>query len=160
MVAGGGAGPAVASANVDVVGGAALPITPGPATNAVNVAITAPAKPVLVVGAPSLKLTYSGTVDDGERPMRVFAQLVDETTGVVLGNQITPIEVILDGQQHSTEVRLEMVAFSVEPRTTITLQIVATTVAYAQPRLGGTVEFPAIEISLPVVTSATELKNL
>ena len=160
LVAGGGAGPAVASANVDVVGGAALPITPGPATNAVNVTIAALAKPALVVGAPSLQMTYSGTVADGERPTRVFAQLVDETNGVVLGNQITPIEVILDGQEHSTEVLLEMVAHSVEPGTTITLQIVATTVAYAQPRLGGSVEFSAVEISLPVVTSAVRLSNL
>ena len=46
-----------------------------------------------------------------------------------------------------------MVAHLVLPGTTVTLQVVATTVAYAQPRLGGTIEFSAIDIKLPVVTS-------
>ena len=35
------------------------------------------ATPVVVVGAPRLRLTYSGTVAAGDRPERVFAQLVD-----------------------------------------------------------------------------------
>ena len=154
LVAEGGAGPAPAPANFPgVVGSAALLITPGRAGNAVNVTINAPVDPALIVGAPTLQLTYSGTVADGERPMRVFAQLVDDATGVVLGNQITPIEVILDGAEHTTEIPLETVAHRMVSGTTITLQLVATTVAYAQPRLGGNVNFSAINISLPVVTS-------
>ena len=108
-----------------------------------------------MVGAPQLTITYAGTTPDGVPPTRVFAQLVDDTTGLVLGNQITPIAVILDGQTHTVTVPLEMVAQTVIPGTTLTLQLVATTVAYAQPRLGGSVDFESIEISLPVMTDAT-----
>ena len=45
-----------------------------------------------------------------DRPTRVFAQLVDDTTGLVIGNQITPIEVTLDGQSHTAQVPMEMIA--------------------------------------------------
>ena len=50
-----------------------------------------PATSAHIVGAPTLRLTYTGTVPAGTRPTRVFAQLVDPSTGLVLGNQITPI---------------------------------------------------------------------
>ncbi len=134
-------------------------ITPAAAFNAVNVTTdAAPGRGALVVGAPELTITYSGTPgrspDDG-RPTRVFAQLVDDETGLVLGNQVTPIEVVLDGAAHTVTVPLEMVAHFMVSGTSLTLQIVATTVAYAAPRLGGTVTFEAIDISLPVMTSAT-----
>ena len=89
------------------------------------------------------------------RPTRVFAQLVDDTTGLVLGNQITPIAVTLDGQPHTVTVPLEVVAFTAHPGTSVTLQIVATTVAYAQPRLGGKIHFSAISISIPTGTGIT-----
>ena len=62
----------------------------------------------------------------------MFAQLVDDSTGIVLGNQITPIEVTLDGKAHTTTVPLEMVAFTAKPGAHLTLQLVATTAAYAQ----------------------------
>ena len=72
----------------------------------------------------------------------------------MLGNQITPIEVTLDGQTHTVTVPLEMVAYAAPPGQHLTLQLVATTVAYALPRLGGTVTFDQIDISLPTVTGA------
>jgi ABC-2 type transport system ATP-binding protein len=106
----------------------------------------------VVVGAPRLTLTYHGTVPAGTRPTRVFAQLVDPTTGLVLGNQITPIDVILDGRTHTTSLPLEMVAFTGRAHTAVDLQLVATTVAYAQPRLGGLVHFGTIAVSLPVAS--------
>jgi len=133
------------------------PITPAPATNAVNVDLTVDGGPYLVVGAPEVTLTYSGTVDAGDRPQRVFAQLVDSSTGLVIGNQITPIEVQLDGEQHTLTTPLEMVAFSAKPGDTITLQLVATTVAYAVPQLGGEITFDSIELSLPVSTELTKV---
>ena len=125
------------------------PITPAKAANAVNVAVSFGNRSAVVVGAPQLQLTYRGTTPPGTRPTRVFAQLVDESTGLVLGNQITPIDVTLDGQTHTTSVPLEMVAFTGKPGDHIELQLVATTVAYATPRLGGSVEFTHIHIALP-----------
>jgi ABC-2 type transport system ATP-binding protein len=107
----------------------------------------------VVVGAPRVTLTYQGTVAAGTRPTRVFAQLVDPKTGLVLGNQVTPIDVTLDGAVHTTSVPLEMVAFTGRPHTSVDLQLVATTVAYAQPRLGGTVHFTHVGVTLPVAAN-------
>jgi ABC-2 type transport system ATP-binding protein len=97
-----------------------------------------------------LSLTYSGTVPDGERPTAVFAQLVDDTTGTVVGNQITPIPLVLDGAEQTLEIPIETVAHLLRPGSSLTLQLVATTVAYAQPRLGGSVDFTDVTITLPV----------
>jgi ABC-2 type transport system ATP-binding protein len=73
----------------------------------------------------------------------------------VLGNQITPIQVVLDGRTHTLTVPLEMVAFTGTPASHLQLQLVATTVAYAQPRLGGAVDFTQIHLSLPVASHIT-----
>ncbi len=153
LVAEGGAGPSTAGGGAGLLDRLVGPITPARATNAVDVEVTTPgSSPQLVLGAPTLSATYRGTVADGERPTRVFAQLVDDATGLVLGNQITPIPVTLDGEEHEVRIPLEVVVFHATPRATVTLQLVATTTAYGQPRLGGAVTFSAIEVSLPVVT--------
>jgi ABC-2 type transport system ATP-binding protein len=153
LVADGGAGPvtdAPAPEGPDPLRPLVLPVTPAEAANAVDVAIPAPDDPALVVGEPRLSLRYRGTVERGERPTRVFAQLVDEATGLAVGNQITPIEVTLDGDTHTAEVPLEVVSYAMTPSSRLRLQLVATTVAYAPPRLGGSVAFDSIEVSLPV----------
>ncbi len=146
--AGGGSGPAVATGRAGALGGIALPITPARAAHALDVAISIPTA-AEVLGTPTLTLRYSGTSPPGARPTRVFAQLVDDATGIVLGNQITPIAVTLDGHEHSATVPLEMVVFTARPGAKLTLQIVATTVAYAQPRLGGTIHFGSVRLALP-----------
>ena len=71
----------------------------GRAVNAVNVAVPPPTAAAQIVGEPSLQLTYSGTGTLADT--HVFAQIVDEARGVVLGNQATPIPVTLDGQPHT-----------------------------------------------------------
>jgi ABC-2 type transport system ATP-binding protein len=133
-----------------LVDGIAVPITPAPAQDSVGVEISFDEQ-ALVIGAPQLSLTYRGDSPQGERPTRVFAQLVDPSTGLVLDNQITPIAVVLDGKEHTVEVPMEVVAFDAAAGSALQLQLVASTVAYATPRLGGTVDFGAIDVSLPVV---------
>ena len=152
LVGDGGSGPAPAGANTDVISAFALGVTPARATNAANLTISVD-DDSLFLGTPVLTLSYSGTVADGDRPTRVFAQLVDEETGLVLGNQITPIEVILDGATHEVTTPLEIIAHSGAAGSRLTLQIVATTVAYALPRLDGTITFDEITIELPIVTT-------
>lgn len=125
-------------------------ITPGPADNAVEVTVEADGDS-MVVGAPKLTITYRGTSPDGELPTRVFAQLVDDELGVVVGNQITPIEVTLDGETHTTEVDMEIVAQHLAHGESVTLQLVAYSGAYLVPRLGGEITFESVEVSLPVV---------
>jgi ABC-2 type transport system ATP-binding protein len=150
LVATGGSGPARAPAgSADVVGTIAAVVTPAEAANATNVNVPTPAAAVLV-GSPKLELTYSGNAGPGTRPTWVFAQLVDPATGIVIGNQVTPIPVTLDGMPHTSSIGLEDIAFTTRAGRHLTLQLVATTVAYAQPRLGGSVHFTKIAISLPV----------
>ena len=60
----------------------------------------------LALGAPRLGMTYSGTAPAGDRPTRVFAQLVDPERGVVVGNQVTPVPLVLDGSPQTLEVDL------------------------------------------------------
>ena len=105
-----------------------------------------------MLGAPEVSITYSGTSPAGERPTRLFAQIVDRATGVVVGNQITPIPVGLDGSEHTVTVPLEVIAHRVDERSDLVLQIVATTTLYGQPRLGGTVDLRDVAVSLPTVS--------
>jgi ABC-2 type transport system ATP-binding protein len=151
--AAGGSGPPVVAANAkaaNIVDSVALPVTPGPAKNALNIQVPVTRAAVLV-GPPTLTLTYSGTVAPGTRPTRVFAQLVDPATGIVVNNQITPIPVTLDGKSHSMTIPLETVSYTAKAGASLELQLVATTVAYITPRLGGTVTFERVRVDVPTV---------
>jgi ABC-2 type transport system ATP-binding protein len=150
LVATGGSGPANTSTSRDPLASVAGIITPGRASNALDVDIAAGSRAAVVVGAPQLRITYRGTAPAGERPTAVFAQVVDDATGIVVGNQITPVALTLDGQTHTATVPLEIIAFAARPGSRLTLQLVPTTVAYAQPRLGGQIEFDAVHVELPV----------
>lgn len=154
LTASGGSGPAKAPEGVDLVGSVSVGITPARARNAVEVPINT-RRAAHVLGAPSLRLTYRGRTSRGNRPQRVFAQLVDERTGHVLGNHVTPVPLRLDGKRRTTTVSLETVAHSMRRGRGVTLQLVATTVAYAKPQLGGSVSFDRIRIELPTRASST-----
>jgi len=153
LTAAGGSGPAVIPpTDADFLAPVVASITPFRATNAVAVdVLTATAG--VIVGAPQLTFTYSGTIPAGELPTRVFAQLVDPTTGYVLGNQVTPIAVTLDGQSHDLTLPLEQVAYAATAGGHVTLQLVAVAAGYAPPRLGGHIDFTQISISLPTQAS-------
>ncbi len=161
LKAGGGSGPPTVAPNAqaaNVVDVVADSVTPGPATNALNITVPI-ARAAVVVGAPNLSLTYSGTVMPGTRPTRVFAQLVDPVTGIVLNNQITPIPVTLNGRSHTVTVPLETVGYTATAGTSLDLQLVATTVAYVTPRLGGTIEFARVTVVLPTVKGLSVLQR-
>ena len=143
--------PPVLGAPTAVLGTIAGAITPARATNGLDVPVSF-TKPALVLGAPKLTITYTGTAPAGALPTRVFAQIVDPATGLVLGNLVTPIKVELDGAEHTATVPLEMIVFSATPGAKLTLQLIASTPSYAQPRMGGTVDFGAIGLTLPTVT--------
>ena len=148
------AGPLVDAESDDPLTGLVSPITPARAAVAVEASTTADAD-ALVLGAPHLTLTYAGTTPDGPEPTRVFAQLVDAGTGLVVGNQITPVPVELDGEEHTVEVDMEVVAHHLEPGAELVLQIVATTPAYATPRLGGEITITDLGVELPTTEALT-----
>ena len=148
-----GSAPITASGNGPIDGVAAA-ITPSRATGAVEVKLTATG-PVTSIGAPRLTLRYSGTTPAGEQPTRVFAQLIDETTGFALGNQVTPIEVTLDGKPHTTTVPLEMISHTIAKGETVTLQLIATTPAYAPTATRRARGLPADPDRAPLATGLT-----
>ena len=152
LAADGGSGPAVVAADkADILSGVAGEIIPAPAARSIDVAIPVQ-RDAMVLGAPALTVRYSGPSPTGERPTRMFAQLVDRSTGLVVGNQITPVPVELDGKVHTVKAPLEVVAHKVGPQSDLVLQLVATTTLYGTPRLGGSVEVQQASISLPTVT--------
>ncbi|HEY6319211.1 MAG TPA: CocE/NonD family hydrolase [Acidimicrobiia bacterium] len=138
---------ALSGAPSAALGAVAGGITPTRAENALELDVRFGS--TLVLGSPALTFTYSGTAPAGVRPTRVFAQLVDTATGIVLGNQVTPIDVTLDGATHQATASLETVVFSGAPGNTLSLQLTSSGQGYAQPRLGGNVRFTSINLSLP-----------
>jgi ABC-2 type transport system ATP-binding protein len=115
----------------------------GPAANAVDVPI--PEVTAQVVGRPSVRLTYSGT----GVATHVFAQIVDEARGVVLGNQVTPIPVKLDGATHTITRSLEGVAAA---GGRYRLQLIGGSQVYGPARGVGAITFSAARISLPTAS--------
>jgi ABC-2 type transport system ATP-binding protein len=154
LTAASASGPVTGGGSSDILAGVVAPITPADAEVQVGATVVAD-DDAFVVGTPKLTLEYQGTSPAGPEPTRVFAQLVDDATGIVVGNQITPIPVTLDGETHTLTVDLEDIAHRLDAGAALTLQIVATTVAYATPRLGGQVDFSRIDVELPVVTGFT-----
>jgi ABC-2 type transport system ATP-binding protein len=106
--------------------------TAAPASNALNLTVPVTAG-TQIVGAPDLTFTYSGIGTS----TTVYAQIVDEQTGLVLGNIVTPIPVTLDGQTHTVSIALGQL----------------NDIAYTAPSGGGTLE-------LQLVGSATPFLNL
>jgi ABC-2 type transport system ATP-binding protein len=130
----------------DAVSGS--PVAAGVATNAVSVAI--PERTAQVVGEPTLKLTYSGTGAIGH----VFAQIVDEKRNLVLGNQVTPLPVTLDGASHTVTRRLEGVAASMAPGGRYHLQVIGGSQVYGPVRGAAAITISGARLELPTVGSA------
>lgn len=142
----------------DQLGFLTMAITPTKASKAIDVRV-ATEESALLLGAPKISFTYTGTLPEGETDGRVFAQLVDDDTDLVLGNQVTPIKVTLDGEQHTIELPLEVIAHYLDASSSLTLQIVATTTAYATPPLGGSIDITDLSLDLPVAPTKSVKKG-
>jgi ABC-2 type transport system ATP-binding protein len=155
LSAAGGSGPVAPDPSAGLLGVAAAGITPAKAANAVNVTAGAPARPTLVVGAPQLTMTYRGLAGSGQpTTTSVYAQVVDDATGKVLGNQVTPIPIRLDGASHTVTEPLEILSATDRPGEHFTVQIVAATVAYQAQRATGAVSLTGVHVALPAVNPA------
>lgn len=146
----GGSGPASGGSGATAAISAAT--NASKALNAVNITLPAARRESLVVGAPTVKLTYSGTASLSDA--RIYGQVVDDASGKVLGNVVTPVPVTLDGQTHTVTRPLEIVAHTLKAGQTLTVQLVANTTAYFQQRAAGAVSISAAEVSLPLVDPA------
>ncbi|WND57753.1 CocE/NonD family hydrolase [Mycolicibacterium vanbaalenii] len=121
-----------------------------PALNAVNLTVPDATVETHIVGAPELTLTYSGT----GTAKHVYAQIVDDETGLVLGNQATPIPVELDGQSHTATFSLEQVAHTLQPGQSVTVQIVTSTISFLNFYSWGNVTVEGMSVKLPTAIAA------
>ncbi len=107
-----------------------------------------------LAGAPRLTLTYSGTGTS----RHVFAQLVENTNGLMLGSLPTPIPVTLEGTTRAVTVDMEPVAHTLRAGESVTLQLVAAAGLYERiiPSLG-VLTVTDLQVSVPtaVMSSAT-----
>ncbi|WP_163892896.1 S15 peptidase family protein [Mycolicibacterium hippocampi] len=118
---------------------------------ALDVEIPGPETTTEIVGAPVLSFSYSGLGTS----RHIYAQLVNETTGLVLGNLVTPVPVTLDGRTHTVTVDLEQIAYTMSPGDTLTLQVVGSATPYENFTQWGFINVGDIEIALPTVAGAT-----
>ena len=146
----GGSGPNFRAFEAGLFNGVAGFLFGAKAANAVEVTLPAPTTTTYIVGAPQLEFSYSGTGSS----RHVYAQLVDNTTGLVLGNHVTPIPVTLDGETHSVKIPLEMVAHTLAPGETVTLQIVASAVTYQALWASGELNVSDIKLTLPTADAS------
>ncbi|WP_354698929.1 hypothetical protein DSM112329_04628 [Paraconexibacter sp. AEG42_29] len=130
--------------------GLAVLATPSP--TAVDIPIPAPRTATDVVGDPQLELRYSGRAAGG--PTHVFAQLVDEARGIVVGNQATPVAVVLDGATHTVQTSLEGVAMRMTPSSRYRLQIASDTTMYGVGHAVGSVRILEANLALPAGDAA------
>ena len=147
------------SGTIAASGSGTLPLSPGttsgmviaasPSEVAVNIEIPPPASDVHVLGEPRLRFSYSGTGTPADG--RVYAQLVDVAEDRVLGNQVMPLPVALDGQVHSAEFGLEPVAARMGPGSRWRLQIAPGSNVYDPQRSAGTLEVLSAELEIPTV---------
>jgi ABC-2 type transport system ATP-binding protein len=121
------------------------PISAGPAVNALNVAIPAPGAATQAVGAPMLRLAYQGT----GTATHAFAQVLDTTRGVVVGDQVTPIPVELDGKPHTVTRPLEAIAASLTPQSKLRLQIIGGSQVYGPVRGVAALQVSKAHLEIP-----------
>jgi ABC-2 type transport system ATP-binding protein len=123
------------------------------ADNAINVEITVPNAGTQIVGAPTVSFEYAGlgTTD------AVYAQIVDNATGRVLGNIATPIPVTLDGRTRTASVSIANIAYTAPTaNSSLTLQIVSGATVYNKWYSLGAVDISNVTVELPTTTAGIQ----
>ena len=120
-----------------------------PAINAVNIRFASPPEGSDIVGEPQVRLAYRGVAV----PARTFlyAQVLSAANQRVIGPQVTPIHVVLDGRPHTIERPLEPIAVRGATGSDYRLQLTPGTTVYAPQRSIGSVRLDRVEASLPLV---------
>ena len=130
-------------------GAGSLPYSAGngsPAGIGISVPVTVPTG-TQVVGVPTVSFTYSGL----GTARAVYGQVIDNSTGRVLGNVVTPIPLTLDGQQHQVSVPLGDIAYTYGGTTNpgqLTVQITGSATAFWNSSWGA-VNISNLSVSLP-----------
>ena len=82
----------------------------------------------------------------------MYAQLVDETSGLVLGNIVTPVPVTLDGREHTVSIDLNDIVYAVtDPDTdNLTLQITSSATNFENFTSFGVINIGDIRLDVPI----------
>jgi ABC-2 type transport system ATP-binding protein len=128
--------------------GEAMKATPAKASQALQVKVKV-ARGAQLVGAPGLTLKYSGK--STTKDARVYAQIVDVKRKIVVGNQVTPIPLVLDGKSHVVSRFLTPIAASATKGTRYTLQIISSSKVWAPQRGTGTIHVRQADLVLPTL---------
>ena len=146
----GGSGPSKAAVPPDKVTtfSAAFALASGSkAWNALNVKVTPPVG-TEIAGAPTLSFSYQGLGSS----RAVYAQLVDNATGFVVGNIVTPVPITLDGRTHTVQIPMGDIAYTVGSASdSMTLQITSSALPYANFTAWGLVNIGNVNLNLPTV---------
>jgi ABC-2 type transport system ATP-binding protein len=121
------------------------------ASNAVTIALQNPAAEANVVGAPQVLIHYSGLGTS----RHVYAQVVDRSTGLVVGNLVSPVPVTLNGRDQTATVDLNDIAYTVGPDSELELQIFTTATPYLNLTQFGFINVHSVEVTLPTTTQGT-----
>ena len=125
------------------------PATASKASLALNMKI-APPEGAQFVGAPQVTLTYEGL----GTATHIYGQIVDDASGLVLGNLVTAIPVTLDGRSRSVTFDLEQIAYTAGAGDTLTLQLTGFATPYLDLTQIGFIDVQGVTLSLPTVSTA------
>lgn len=117
------------------------------AWNALNLDVAPPVGSV-IAGAPKLEFSYRGLGTSHA----VYAQLVDNATGQVVGNIVTPVTVLLDGRDRKVSIPMADIAYTVNsPGDSLTLQITSSALPYADALTWGFINIGDVKLAIPTV---------
>ena len=119
------------------------------ARDALDIPVPTSTQTTYIVGAPELTFSYSGLGTS----RTVYAQLVDDQTGLVLGNIVSPVPVTLDGKTRCVTVSMEDIAYTMDPGDTLTLQIVDSATSFEDFTSFGAIRISDVGLKLPTAAS-------
>jgi len=116
------------------------------ASNAINVPITVGAG-TQVVGAPKVTFDYQGI----GTTRAVYAQVINNATGQVLGNVVTPLPVTLDGKQRTLTMDLSDIVYTYDPKALggLTVQITSSATAFENFTSFGLMNISNVKVTMP-----------
>ncbi|TRW88485.1 peptidase S15 [Mycolicibacterium sp. 018/SC-01/001] len=123
------------------------------ATNAVTIPISNPGGEANVVGAPHVVINYSGLGSS----RHIYAQVVDKSTGLVVGNIVSPVPVTLNGRDQVAEIDLEDIAYTMTPDSDLELQIFTTATPFLNLTQFGFVHIDSVEVTLPTTSAGVNM---
>jgi ABC-2 type transport system ATP-binding protein len=100
-----------------------------------------------VVGAPKVTFDYQGI----GTTRAVYAQVVNNATGQVLGNVVTPLPVTLDGKQHTLTMDLSDIVYTYDPKAIggLTVQITSSASAFENFTSFGLMNISNVKVAMP-----------